>query len=137
MNFFLDENLKRTLCESLSTIAPFIGFKHSSDVGLNGIEDEQLFHQVVDRGFDAIITDDRRQLIVPTELASLRKSGLHWITFKRSSVSGIPGLSADAATIISGFPHILKALEEAERPQRIRVLGVPRESTQRIKVQDL
>lgn len=137
MNVFLDENLNVGLCRVLSQVTPFHNFKHANDLGFRAVEDTDLFGLVANRGFDLMITDDRRQLKVGAELQALRDSGLHWATMRKSNIGGLAGLSADAATLVACLPHFSEIISDSHRPQRIRILGVQRERRQRLKHEDL
>lgn len=137
MNVFLDENLNLRLCGILGDVAPFHTFEHANDLKLRNVEDTALFSRVVEKGFDLMITDDRRQLKVDSEFQALRDSGLHWATIKKSNLAGLPGLSADAAALVSCLPHLEEIVMGSERPQLIRLYRGRREKTQLLRHMDL
>lgn len=137
MRFLFDENMTLGLVKNLASVAPWHDFSHVTDEGLRGTEDVNLLPRISRIGFDAIITDDRRQLGRPDEKKAILDSGLHWITLRRSNVEGFHGVAAETASLSAAFPHILDALEKADQQLKIVIKGVQRERTQRITVYPL
>lgn len=137
MRFLFDENMTLGLVENLSATAPWHEFSHVTAVGLRGTEDVGLLPLVADMGFDAIVTDDRRQLRRTDEKQAIVDSGLHWITLRRTNVAGFYGLAAETASLTAAFPHILEELKDTSHQLKISIIGFGREKTQRIKVSPL
>lgn len=134
MKFLFDENMTLGLVGNLSSVAPWHEFSHVTEVGLRGTEDVDLLPQVSELGFDAIITDDRRQLGRLDEKTAIVNSGLHWITLRRTNIEGFHGIAAETASLTAAFPHIVEALDRSDSQLKIVVTGIQRERTQRIKV---
>lgn len=137
MRFLFDENMTVGLPGNVSAVAPWHEFEHVNDVGLREAPDVDLLPRAAGLGFDAIITDDRRQLVVEREREAIRESGLTWITLRRTNAKGLPGIAAESASLIAALPHIVAVIQESPEPRLIRVKGVGRDAGQRITVHDI
>lgn len=106
-SFYIDENLTPALKAPLSKIFTSCTFRTPADEHMIGVQDIELFDELRERDYDAIITGDARQLERVDERDGLRKAGLHWIGFSRLRSAGQGLLSLEAATILGGLPHVL------------------------------
>ena len=109
LKFCVDENLSRVVAQCLHQLLSAHKVDHVNDLHLTGVEDAVLFGDLADRGFNAVITRDRRQLVNVKERDALRESGLVWIGLPVSALPGLAGFAADVATIAAVLPGILAA----------------------------
>ncbi|MEG9248049.1 hypothetical protein V6S67_08125 [Arthrobacter sp. Soc17.1.1.1] len=130
MRCFIDENLHTQLVDILQALSPATEFSHAHHEQLSGYDDEDLIPEVARRGFDVLITDDRRQMVNLEELAALQRSGMHWVSLVKVNVFGMHGLGATTATLVAALPHLLDIHQEEQVPQRIRLKGRGRERSQ-------
>jgi hypothetical protein len=137
VRFLFDENMTVNLPGNISAVAPWHDFQHVNEVGLRETPDVELLPRAAALGFHAIITDDRRQLVVEHEREAIRTSGLTWITLRRTNAKGLPGIAAESASLIAALPHIVSVITESQTPRLIRVKGVGRDAGQRITVFNL
>ena len=100
---------------------------------MHELKDEPLFVELAARGYDAIVTRDRNQLVDPGERRGLREASLHWIGYKAKSHPGILGLALETSTIVSGLPYVLRS--NLAQPTAFRLMGVSSEETQRLKME--
>lgn len=135
MRFFIDETSDPDLASHLSRIWPVHGYSTYLDESLSGTLDTDLFPKVAERGFDAIITEDRRQLNTHSvEYAALCDSALHWVGHPQVPLPGPKGFALRTAAVIAGFPFVLDELRAADSGRlAIYINGVYRENHQRIK----
>lgn len=107
MKFFLDENISHSLCGPLESLFKAHRFRSSERESLQGVLDVDLFRELREREFGAIITLDAQQLELPDERNGLRNAGLHWVGMGNPPGTGLEVLGGLAATIMAGLPHVL------------------------------
>lgn len=70
------------------------------------------------RGFDAILTNDSKQLDDAAECRAIRDSGLHHIRYRqqtgRRDSGGLNGLALALGAILAGIRQVVRELEEAD-----------------------
>lgn len=135
MKFLFDENVPNVVTTSLSSIYPARThqFLHVSEVGLDGALDPELYSALPDLGFDAIVTEDRRQL--RDHLEEIVASGVHWIGYKsKQSLRGQEAFTYKTATIVAGMDHVVGVLRNSDEQQLIQMYGVGLGRQERIKV---
>lgn len=132
MKFYLDENFPPDLLDTIRLIYDDHEFASWEDEGLSGATDVELFATLPDRGFDALLTRDRRQLENVDERTALVASGLGWIGLKENSLKGREKLAITAASLVAGLLHVIEAMNEGDRT--FQIYNVPHTRTQRMKV---
>jgi hypothetical protein len=132
VKFYLDENFPPDLLATIRLIYDDHEFSSWEDEGLSGATDVELFATLPDRGFDALLTRDRRQLENTDERVALIASGLGWIGLKENKLKGREKLAVTAASLLVGLVHVIGAMAEGERV--FQIYNVPHTRTQRMKV---
>lgn len=85
--------------------------------GWAGTKDIELYAKAKTESFQAIITNDVKQLNRPMEVEAIARSGLHRIQYRQNSKhGGLVGLGTAIATVCAALPHALAELEAAGRP---------------------
>lgn len=135
MKFLVDQNANYQTPRTLNDFFNEHSFDHAYDKGWGALKDVALFAAMRDEGYGAILTRDRRQLVVPEERAALRQHGIHWIGFKAPSQAGLVGLALETSTILSGLPYVIAHL--AQQPMACEIRSVPHQLEQRVKIQPL
>lgn len=123
MKFFIDENLTPDLAKPLAGIYSRHTFTTAVREQLLSIDDEDLFRDLHARAFDAIITLDGRQLIVPGERNGLADGGLHWIGAPHVGSSGEHQLSLFTGVIAAGLHHVLEDWRETPHAYSLQIPG--------------
>ncbi len=135
MRFFIDENSHRQIGLLLQNIYPTHEYRTVEQEGLGGLDDVPLLNTLGSRGFDAIITADKRQLYRPAEHAALVASGLHWIGHNKSSAKGPSGVALTCSGVIAGFPFVLDHLANpVAGPTSFMLIGVSIEAKHRVNI---
>jgi hypothetical protein len=136
VKFYLDENFTPDLVHPLRSIYLAHTFASWAEEDLGGTLDVDLFPALTTRGFEAIVTRDRRQLTSPTERTALAESGLRWIGMRTTKLSGLGMLSITAASLIAGLRYVIE--HEVERVEHVYLINtVPHSQAQRIKIIEL
>lgn len=73
--------------------------------------------------FDALVTNNYRQLQDPYETKAIKKSGLHHISYPHR-VPGLPGLALCVGAVIAAMPLIVQDLENAGAQRLVTVKGL-------------
>lgn len=137
MKYFFDENLHVQIPSIMEALAPSHSFSNARMERLAGYDDVDLIPEVASRGFDALVTNDIRQMMVPEEILAIRQSGMHWISVAKASIPGLHGLSAVTATLVAAMPHLLDIHDENSSAQRIKLMGRGRERQQILRHEPL
>jgi hypothetical protein len=107
--FFIDENLPAEYAASLRR--PFKAGLYSSylDEGLRRTDDVDIFPILRDRGFTAIITQDRNQLFYEEERRGLRAARLHWVGLVDVQGKGIRFHSQALSALATVLPDLIRS----------------------------
>lgn len=99
----IDENLPPKLGRLVGSVYQPDDFKVPVAECLSGWSDVDLFAELGKRGFDAIITQDDRQLDRLDGRTALRDSGLHWIGIDKLSVAGPARIAVQVSIVMAGL----------------------------------
>ena len=130
MGFAIVANESPLVCSTWSDIFAPHEFIHVKDEGLSSVTVVELYTELAARGYDALITRDKRQLKVPDELQALKKSGLTWIGHKEPQGKGLQIITQLMASYCLALPHIIKLIQENSMPLRMEVKNQPRGASQ-------
>ncbi|MGW4047354.1 PIN-like domain-containing protein [Streptomyces sp. NPDC004721] len=137
MRFFLDENETPAILPPLSTVFFHHEFRTAHDEGLSGVMDTELIHAVSDRGFDAIMTQDRNQLSNRDERDALIETSLHWIGHRQPDADGLLYIVNSTAAYLAAMPHILDEMSNVTGAHAFHVRNLPLLKGQRVTVSRL
>lgn len=115
MLFAVDNNETPIAADVLTRMFKPHQFTHVRNIGLADALDVDLYPALVDRGFEALITRDKRQLVNPAEKSALQISGLHWIGHREPAGSGTTQIGRIVASYCLALPHIIAAAESSDR----------------------
>lgn len=132
MRLYLDENLPHILAAPLSTVYLDHEFSTCKDEGLGGTEDIPLLATLRERGFDAIITRDRRQLIDPAERRAVVESGLRWVGVSDKPLKGLEQITITVSTLIAGLRFVL--VHEPDGPTSYQLRHVQPGQSERLRI---
>lgn len=118
MKLLLDEDVPKQLLEILRRVLPNHSVSHVDDLGWKSKKDRNLLADAARRGFDAIITNDSKQLDSADECRAIRDSALHHIRYRQRTgggeAAGLTGLSLAMGAILAAIRRVLLELETAD-----------------------
>lgn len=135
MKVYLDENVPPFVALPLAAVYQDHTFATPDDEGLRGVEDIPLMRTLRERGFDAIVTRDRRQLKDAGERQAVADSGLRWIGVADKKLRGLEQLTITLSTLIAGMRFVFD--HDPVEPTSYALLTVPHTETQRVKIRSL
>jgi PIN like domain len=136
LRILLDENVARPLHEALLIFMTTHNVEHVADLkGWSGTKDLLLYEQAASAGFDAILTNDQRQLQRPLEVQAIAKSGIHRIEYTHRH-HGLVGLGIVIGTVCAGLPVALEHLAKATTQQLIQLRGIDPTASIRLHITD-
>lgn len=121
MQFAVDNNETPVAVDVWNRMFKPHGFTHVGRIGLADALDVDLYPALVDRGFDALITRDKRQLTRPEEKTALQRSGLHWIGHREPAGAGSTQVGRIVAAYCLALPHIIEAVTTSDRALRFMI----------------
>ncbi|MEI5525396.1 hypothetical protein WB401_31620 [Streptomyces brasiliscabiei] len=111
-------------------------YVHEMD-GWAGTKDIELYAKARLQGFQAITTNDARQLNRPMEVEATARSGLHCIQYRENNKhGGLVGLGTAIASVCAALPHTLAELEEAHGQRLVSLTAVDLSRRSRLQVTD-
>ncbi|WP_295855028.1 hypothetical protein [uncultured Microbacterium sp.] len=105
--FFIDENLPADYAELLRRPFKSALYKSYLEESLRGTQDVTLFPELRQRGFTAILTQDRRQLFYEEERDGLRAAGLHWVGLVEVKGRGLRFHSQALGMLAAALPDLI------------------------------
>lgn len=128
MKILLDEDVPEPLIEMIRRLLVGHDVQHVRDLSWKGKKDIPLFADAARRGFEAILTNNLRQLSDPDECKAIRRSKMHHVTYELED--GLDGLANASASILSAIRPLVSKLEAAksQRIVRIRKISKRRDS---------
>ncbi len=123
MRILLDEDTPIQLLDILRHLLPREHLDHLKDLGWQGKKDRAVLADARRAHYEAILTNDIRQLEVPAETDAIRKSGLHHIRYTQRR-PGLKGLALAMGSVISSMPGIVDDLSQATGQRLVQVHGL-------------
>jgi hypothetical protein len=97
---------------------------HVTQVRLSGSKDRPLFRIAKERGYAAVITNDRGQLDDPQETRAIAESGLHHIRYSQKTKLGLKGLTLALGALVASLPLVLDDLADEPAQRLVRIEGL-------------
>lgn len=89
MKLLLDENVPRPMAEIVRILLTAHDVMHVHELdGWAGTKDIELYAMAKTEGFQAVITNDAKQLYRPMEVKAIAWSGLHRIQYRQNNKHG-------------------------------------------------
>jgi hypothetical protein len=105
--------------------------------GWVGTKDIELYSLAAEAGFQAVMTNDTKQLSRPLEVLAISRSVLHRIEYRQNNKhGGLVGLGTAIATVCAGLPHALAELAAAEGQRLISLNAVDPSQQNRVRIVD-
>lgn len=122
MHILLDEDVPIQTLDVLGHVLRGHTVSHVSGVGWSGKKDRFLLQDAAGK-FDAILTNDHRQLENPDECSRIKKSGLHHISYSQKH-QGMRGLALSVGAIVAAMPAVTAELADADGQRLVRIHGL-------------
>ena len=137
MKLLLDENVPAPLTSTVKTLLRRShDVQHVNDMpGWSGTKDLHLYGRARDAGFEAVVTNDARQMNRQPEVEAIAKSGLHRIEYPHRR-QGLAGLGLAMATVCAALPSVLQELAVADGQRLVALKGIDPGRDHRFRVRD-
>ncbi|KPM53084.1 hypothetical protein ACG83_27245 [Frankia sp. R43] len=138
MKLLLDENVPRPMADIVRILLRTHQVIHVHDLpGWAGTKDIELYEKARVEGFEAVLTNDTKQMSRGLEVAAIAASGLHRIEYRQNNKhGGLIGLGAAIATVCAGLPHALAELLVADGQRLISLVSVDPTRATRVRTVD-
>lgn len=105
--------------------------------GWAGTKDVELYGKARAEGFEAIITNDGKQLSRPLEVRAIADSGLHRIEYRTNHKhGGLVALGTAIATVCAALPHALDDLAGADGQRLVFLTSIDPSRNSRLRITD-
>ncbi|MFF0683922.1 DUF5615 family PIN-like protein [Streptomyces tendae] len=138
MKLLLDENVPRPMAEIVRILLTAHDVVHVHELdGWAGTKDIELYAKAKLEGFQAIITNDAKQLNRPQEVEAIARSGLHRIQYRQNNKhGGLVGLGTAIATVCAALPHAISELEGASGQRLVSLTAIDPSRHNRVQITD-
>jgi hypothetical protein len=121
----LDENVPAPITSTVKTLLHRShDVQHVIDLpGWSGTKDLRLYGKAKDAGFEAVVTNDAKQMNRRHEVRAIAESGLHRIQYPHKQ-EGLAGLGLAMATVCAALPSVLQELAGADGQRLVTLKGV-------------
>jgi hypothetical protein len=130
MRVLLDEDVPRPLLAALQRILSGHDVKHVDELQWKSKKDVNLLADAAGRGFEAILTNDSKQLDDVEECRAIRDSGLHHIRYRqhtgRGESGGLQGLALAMGAILAAMRQVGE-LEQADGQRLVLIQEIRNE----------
>jgi hypothetical protein len=125
MRLLLDENVPQPLTATVKTLLRALhDVHHVIDLdGWSGTKDLSLYDQATQAGFEAILTNDAKQMQRRTEVEAIAKSGIHRVQYPHKH-AGLTGVGLAIATVCAALPAVLQDLAGSGRQRLVTLRGI-------------
>jgi hypothetical protein len=122
MRILLDEDVPVQVLEILRRVLQTHDVDHVEALHWKGKKDAFLIADAAAKGYDMLLTNNRRQLSDPRECVAIKRSRIHHVLYDQAPK--LRGLALAVAAIVAAMPMLIEELEK-ERGQRLaRVQGL-------------
>lgn len=134
MNILLDEDVPVPLVGLLRHLIPEHNVVRVYDRKWGKKSDTNLYKDAAAAGFQAVLTNDLRQLNDPTICSAIKRSGIHYVKYHISD--GLDGLALASASICAAIRPLVSALAalSAQKQQRIVTIAALSSKTRRFTI---
>jgi hypothetical protein len=123
MRILLDEDTPLPLLAVLRHLLPTSQVDHVKQLGWSGKSDAQIYRDARTRGYDVVITQDKRQLDDHEHSRAIKRSGLHRIAFSQGG-PGLRGLAIAMASVLASIVDVVAELEQADGQRLVHIHGI-------------
>lgn len=125
MRLLLDENVPTSLLSALRKVLPEHDVVHLDELRWKGKRDVHVLVDAAGRGFDALLTNDSKQLDDVEECRAIRDSGLHHVRYWQHTGPGEggggTGLALAMAAVLAAIRHVVRELEQVDSQRLVLI----------------
>jgi predicted nuclease of predicted toxin-antitoxin system len=122
MEILLDEDVPLPLSQLLQRLLLSHTITHAQELGWKGKKDSVVFRDARQRGFAAIVTNDKGQLNDPQLCDAIRRAGIHHIRY--AQLNGIEGLARAAGAVVAALPAVVRHLEQSDGQRLVQIRAI-------------
>jgi hypothetical protein len=122
MKVLLDEDVPVPLIKLVQHILRGHTVDHVYQIGWKSKSDVNIYKDARARGYDAVITNNIRQLSDPDECDAIKKSGKHLILYGMEN--GLEGLALASGAICAAIRPVIEDLTVRKRQHLVRITGL-------------
>jgi hypothetical protein len=123
MHILLDEDVPIQVLEVLCHVLLGHRIEHVSNLGWKSKGDTSLYRDARAAGYEMIVTNDENQLSDPDITSAIKKSQMHWVSYKQRH-GGKKGLAIAVASIIAAMPDVVDAAERAGSQRLFQAVAI-------------
>jgi hypothetical protein len=137
VKLLLDENVPAPMTSTVKMLLRRLhDVQHVNDLsGWGGTKDLHLYDKARGSGFQAVVTNDSKQMNRKLEVEAIAKSGLHRIQYPHRQ-NGLTGLGLAIATVCAALPSVLQELAVADGQRLVALKGIDPGRDHRYGVRD-
>ncbi|MBV9821373.1 MAG: DUF5615 family PIN-like protein [Actinobacteria bacterium] len=125
MRLLLDEDVPTSLLAPLRKVLPGHDVFHLDELRWKGKKDVHVIADAAGRGFDALLTNDSKQLDNVAECRAIRDSGLHHVRYRQHTgpgeSGGRTGLALAMAAVLAAIRHVVRDLEQVDSQRLVLI----------------
>jgi Domain of unknown function (DUF5615) len=133
MKLLLDEDVPLPLLALLQHVLTEHQVDHVYSLQWKGKQDRDLYRDARKRRYNAVLTNNLRQLNDPKECTAIKNSGVHLILYQ--TLDGLLGLALASASICAAIRPLVGQLETRNRQHIGRITSISA-ATKRFKITD-
>lgn len=122
MRLLLDEDVPVQLVEPLRRLLPQHRVDHAEQLGWKGKKDRFLLPDAARRQYDALLTNDSRQLDIPEETRAIRRSGMHHIRYDMRA--GLDGLALAIGAVTAAIRPVMEELDQVNGQRLVKIQSI-------------
>lgn len=123
MRVLLDEDVPVPVLALLRHVLPSHTVDHVTQIGWSGKKDRQLYRDAAAKGYNVVVTNNKDQLSDPDECRAIKRSGIHWVSYRHRN-PGLKGLAVAVASIIAAMPDVIAELDQAAGQRLVKITGI-------------
>ncbi|GAB3275377.1 hypothetical protein GCM10027589_00490 [Actinocorallia lasiicapitis] len=125
MRLLLDENVATPIAVAIRNLVDDLHeVTHVLDLdGWKGAKDLALWPMAANEGFEAVLTNDAKQMQRSHEVEAIAHSGIHRIQYPHKH-PGLTGTGIAIATVCAALPKVLDLLSGASAQHLVTLTGV-------------
>ncbi|GAB3459906.1 hypothetical protein GCM10027570_44320 [Streptomonospora sediminis] len=122
MKVLLDENTPKQLLAPLQKVLRSHDVDHTENLGWKKTPDTGLYAKANRTGWNALVTNDGKQLLDPQICSAIKRSGLHYIHYELDD--GLDGAARAYASVLFAIRGVMAALEKTDGQRVIKIANL-------------
>lgn len=124
MKLLADEDVPVQVLTALRRVLDGHVIDHVDELKWKSKKDLALLPDAAQRGYEALITNDKNQLASDDESRAIRDSGMHHIRYDQDTSRGKEGLALAMASLLAAAVPCVRALEDADGQRLVHIKAI-------------